>query len=157
MSGATTAAVTMRRKTEQLLAQRFKNLDAVLDARKQYAVDTLRARIEAKTDLAKVKKRLDALKIEKRRIETEIEGVETRESAIDERVTQQVDEQTAALNAKFSEAEQRLGDRKNELIEQLWVGSLDADLRALVDRVPSAEDMMKTGLEQEMKHLLGQR
>ena len=157
MSGPTTAAVTMRRKTEQLLAQRFKNLDAVLDARKQYAVDTLRARIEAKTELPKVKKKLGVLRSEKNRLESDIEAIEARESEIDERVTKQVDEQTAVLNAKFSEADQRLGDRKNELIEQLWVGSLDGDLRALVDSVPSAEEMLKTGLEQEMKHLLGQR
>ncbi len=142
-----------RRKGEELIRQRFNNLVNLLKDKQKEAEATLRGRLEADTALPKLRDELNALEEQYARVDSRLRELRGKIQQLESSVGFQVQEMTQDLDQAANAIEARLRDQERALVEQLWVDSLSADLKDLLQRVPAAQDVLTNGFSQSLKRL----
>jgi chromosome segregation ATPase len=88
---------------------------------------------------AKLVARIRELRDKVRQIETDV-GCRVRELTRD-------------LETTVNTAEAQLRDKERAMVEQLWVDSLSADLKVLLEKVPTAQGSLTNGVSDCLKRL----
>ena len=142
-----------RRKGEELIRQRFSNLRTLLKDKKDEAVKSLHDRLEAGTALPKL--RADELRLEKQsnKLDARKREVRTQILKIKDETRAQVRKMTLELDQATGTMSSRLDDEERALVESLWVESLSADLKHLLDKVPTNKDLLSNGIGDSLKKL----
>jgi predicted RNase H-like nuclease (RuvC/YqgF family) len=142
-----------RRKGEELIRQRFNNLLIALKDKKSGAEASLRGRLETETPIKKLREELTTLEGQNAKLEARIRELRDQIRNIEASVSQQVHEMTRDLDQTVTTMESRVRDQERTLVEQLWVDSLSADLKALLGKVPTAQELLNNGISESLKSL----
>ena len=146
-----------RRKGEELIRQRFSNLISTLNDKHQEAKVSLKKRLEDETPLPQLRGELESLREQEAKLAFRITDVQTRVHQHEQAVREQVEQMTRDLEQQVDLMQAQLRDKERVLVEQLWVDSLSADLKDLLGKVPSSENLLTNGVQDCLEKLALQR
>lgn len=148
-----TTGFQQRRKGEELIKQRFSNLLATLHSKKKQAEEGLRDKLEGKTILDKLRTERKAVEEECERLQVRAADVRDKIETLEKGITKQVTNLTRELTDAVTSLEARLNDEERALVEQLWMDSLSSDLKDLLGKVPTAQDLLTNGVSKCFERL----
>lgn len=134
------APTIVRTKVEKLLKQRFQNVRAAIEARRDAFEQSLKERIGRQMDLPRLHAKRDAV--------DKVCG-ETRDAVYDaeQELEKRCKEAVRSVKQSVQRLLVRLADDEAAAIERLWTDDMPGDMKTLVESVPKAEELLNGRLK----------
>lgn len=145
-------SVTERKKAEELIKAKFKNLTEALDNEVKNKRDELHEAWSHRIGLDKLKQQIAKKKAELEALEEQVEKMTEGRYYRDDYeacVPKARGKLRVALNrleAAHREAQSRLDEKKSETLEHLWFGLLSADALKLLAGIPTMTQLKSNGM-----------
>jgi tetraacyldisaccharide-1-P 4'-kinase len=156
-------SVTERKKAEELIKAKFKNLEHALDHEVEDKKKELNRLWAHRIGLDKLQAKRDALQKEIDQLDTQIDAMtEHNYGGVSclPKPTGKLREALDALDSAHAQTLDRLKEKKSETLERLWFGLLSSDALTLLAETPTVSQLKSNGLsllQLPAKKLLGEK